>query len=128
LAPVAAILAADVAIGTSLLWLIRTQFADPALRDRIEVAATLLLATALATLPIVIPRLRALVRAAQGARMNERRFLTIAASSNDALFILSSVRDASGEIVDFRFARGDRRRIAVRALSGQCRGRFLRAI
>jgi diguanylate cyclase (GGDEF)-like protein len=34
----------------------------------------------------------------------ERRFLAVSEMSNDALFILDSVRDAGGDIIDFRFA------------------------
>jgi diguanylate cyclase (GGDEF)-like protein/PAS domain S-box-containing protein len=59
--------------------------------------------TTAALLPLVMPRIRQLLAQAEVARQNERRFLAASDSSNDAFYILESVRDAEGEIVDFRF-------------------------
>jgi diguanylate cyclase (GGDEF)-like protein len=61
------------------------------------------LATAV-TLPFLLPRLGRLLEESESARRNELRFLAASESSNDAFFILESVRDESGQIADFRFA------------------------
>jgi diguanylate cyclase (GGDEF)-like protein/PAS domain S-box-containing protein len=66
------------------------------------VTATASITTA-ALLPLAMPRIRQLLAQAEVARQNERRFLAASDSSNDAFYILESVRDAQGEIVDFRF-------------------------
>jgi diguanylate cyclase (GGDEF)-like protein len=66
------------------------------------VTAVVSLLTAVALLPL-LPRARGLIGAALSSRMNEKRFLAASDSSHDAFFILESVRDAAGEITDFRF-------------------------
>jgi diguanylate cyclase (GGDEF)-like protein/PAS domain S-box-containing protein len=66
----------------------------------IAAAATVLTA---ATLPFVVARLRRMLMAADRSKENEQRFLTAAESSMDAFYILESVRDDAGAIVDFRF-------------------------
>lgn len=54
-------------------------------------------------LPFWVPRIGSLLREANCSNRNERRFLAACESSNDAIYILESVRAAGGEIVDFRF-------------------------
>jgi diguanylate cyclase (GGDEF)-like protein/PAS domain S-box-containing protein len=49
------------------------------------------------------PAIRGLIDAASTARRNELRFFSIADSSPESFTILSSVRNPSGELVDFRF-------------------------
>ena len=56
-----------------------------------------------ATLPFFIPQIKALLARAAVSAENERRFLAVAESSLDSIFLLQSVRAPSGEIVDFRF-------------------------
>jgi diguanylate cyclase (GGDEF)-like protein len=67
------------------------------------------LATALCTLAIGFMlwssrlKWRRLVKIADSSYRNEQRFLVASESSYDSFFILESVRDAEGTIVDFRF-------------------------
>jgi diguanylate cyclase (GGDEF)-like protein len=68
------------------------------------------LATAFCTLAIGFMlwssslKLRRLLKMSRLADRNEQRFLAASDSSYDSFFILESVRDAEGTIVDFRFA------------------------
>lgn len=64
--------------------------------------AVVSLITAVA-LPFCIPAITALLARATASVENERRFLAATNSSPDSFFILESVRDGGGEIVDFRF-------------------------
>lgn len=59
------------------------------------------LVTAIA-LPIYLPQIKKVVRNAQASAANERRFLAVAHSSLDSIYILRSIRDASGALEDFR--------------------------
>jgi diguanylate cyclase (GGDEF)-like protein/PAS domain S-box-containing protein len=65
------------------------------------VTAAVSLVTA-ATLPFVVPQLKAVLARAEASAENARRFLAATNSSMDAFYILESVRDGSGKIVDFR--------------------------
>jgi len=56
------------------------------------------------TLPSVIGFVRHLLDQTETSCRNERRFQVASDSSNDAFFILDSVRDEAGAIFDFRFA------------------------
>jgi diguanylate cyclase (GGDEF)-like protein len=49
-------------------------------------------------------KVRRLIELARASYRNEQRFLAASDSSFDSFYILESVRDAAGEIVDFRFA------------------------
>ena len=66
------------------------------------VTACASLLTAIA-LPFYLPRVRQILRSAKTSAENERRFLAAANSSLDSIYIITSIRDASGEIEDFRF-------------------------
>lgn len=59
-------------------------------------------ATAL-LLPTLSPRLDALLQSSESSKRNERRFLAASNTSTDAFYILTSERDATGAINDFRF-------------------------
>jgi len=54
-------------------------------------------------LPIYIPRIRGILKSAKESTENERRFLAAANSSLDSIYIVTSVRSASGSIEDFRY-------------------------
>jgi len=54
-------------------------------------------------LPLSIPRIRGILTSARLSAESERRFLAAANSSLGSIFILSSIRDAAGEIEDFKF-------------------------
>lgn len=54
-------------------------------------------------LPIYLPRIREVFKSAKDSALNERRFLAAANSSLDSIYIVTSIRDPSGEIEDFRF-------------------------
>ena len=66
------------------------------------ISALALLVVAIA-FPSIVPRIEALIQSAQASRSNELRFLAASESSNDGFYILESVRDEAGELVDFRF-------------------------
>jgi len=55
-------------------------------------------------LPLSIPRIRGILTSARLSVESERRFLAAANSSLDSIYILSSIRDSSGAIEDFRFS------------------------
>jgi PAS domain S-box-containing protein len=63
--------------------------------------ASLLTAVAL---PFYLPGVKSMLRNAKIAADNEHRFLAATNSSLDSFYILESIRDASGKIVDFRHA------------------------
>jgi diguanylate cyclase (GGDEF)-like protein/PAS domain S-box-containing protein len=73
------------------------------------VAGDIKLVTAIASvitaiaLPSLLPRIGHLLEEAKSSRRNEHRFRSSIDFGNDAFFIFESVRDAAGEIVDFRF-------------------------
>jgi diguanylate cyclase (GGDEF)-like protein/PAS domain S-box-containing protein len=73
-------------------------------------AADIKLITALASLtvavvlPFLIPQVAGLVASGERSRKNEQRFLNATEGGYDSFFILESVRDVAGEIVDFRYA------------------------
>lgn len=67
------------------------------------ITAVASLTTAVA-LPFLVPKAGSLLQEASCSIANERRFLAASESSNDAFYILESVRNAQGEIFDFRFA------------------------
>jgi diguanylate cyclase (GGDEF)-like protein/PAS domain S-box-containing protein len=54
-------------------------------------------------LPLYMPRIGEILRSAKTSAENERRFLAAANSSLDSIYIVTSIRDASGSIEDFRF-------------------------
>ena len=56
------------------------------------------------TLPLLVPRLGALLAAARTSRLNEQRFDAASRNSSESFYILESVRNASGAIEDFRIA------------------------
>jgi diguanylate cyclase (GGDEF)-like protein/PAS domain S-box-containing protein len=56
------------------------------------------------TLPFLVPRIGALLASARSSRLNEQRFVAASHNSSESFFILESVRNADGEIEDFRFA------------------------
>jgi diguanylate cyclase (GGDEF)-like protein/PAS domain S-box-containing protein len=66
------------------------------------ITAVASLAVAIA-LPTLVPKVAAFAEASGLARENENRFLNATAGGNNAFFTLESVRDAAGEIVDFRY-------------------------
>jgi hypothetical protein len=59
--------------------------------------------TTAVALPCLFPGIRKLLDAAASSKINASRFLAISESSNDGFYLLESVRDAVGEIIDFRF-------------------------
>ncbi len=73
-------------------------------------AGDIKLITALASLtvaialPFLLPQVARLIASGKRSRQNEQRFLNATESGYDAFFILESVRDGAGEIVDFRYA------------------------
>jgi PAS domain S-box-containing protein len=79
-------------------------------RPFLWIAGTLKLVTAVAsiitvaTLPPILMKLHRLIESADRSLINAERFRAAAESSLDAFYILESVRDAQGQIVDFRFA------------------------
>jgi diguanylate cyclase (GGDEF)-like protein/PAS domain S-box-containing protein len=56
-----------------------------------------------AMLPFCIPQVKAVLAQAAESAENGRRFLAAVESSLDSLYLLRSVRNDAGEIVDFRF-------------------------
>jgi diguanylate cyclase (GGDEF)-like protein/PAS domain S-box-containing protein len=60
------------------------------------------LLTAIA-LPIYMPQVLKVLKRAKASHENERRFLAAANSSLDSIYIVTSIRGASGSIEDFRF-------------------------
>lgn len=54
-------------------------------------------------LPLYLPRIQRVFANAQASAVNEQRFLAAAHSSLDSIYILKSIRGASGAIEDFRF-------------------------
>ncbi len=54
-------------------------------------------------LPLLAPKIGDLVASTERSRRNEQRFLNASESGYDSFFIFESVRDAAGEIVDFRY-------------------------
>ena len=54
--------------------------------------------------PYLVPRIGHLLDAAKSSEQNERRFQAAIEGCNDAFYILKSVRDTAGEIIDFSFA------------------------
>lgn len=54
-------------------------------------------------LPFMVPQLKPTLAKAALSAENERRFVAAINSSLDSFFILESVRDLSGKIIDFRF-------------------------
>jgi diguanylate cyclase (GGDEF)-like protein/PAS domain S-box-containing protein len=56
------------------------------------------------TLPFLVPRIGELLASARTSRLNEQRFVAASHNSSESFFILESVRNAEGEIDDFRFA------------------------
>jgi diguanylate cyclase (GGDEF)-like protein/PAS domain S-box-containing protein len=73
-------------------------------------AADIKLITALASLtvavvlPFLLPQVAGLIASGERSRRNEQRFLNATEGGYDSFFILESVRDVAGEIVDFRYA------------------------
>jgi PAS domain S-box-containing protein len=72
------------------------------LGDAKLVTAIASLAAAVA-LPYLFPALHQLLEQSKSSQLNARRFLALSESSNDGFYLLESVRDEAGEIVDFRF-------------------------
>jgi diguanylate cyclase (GGDEF)-like protein/PAS domain S-box-containing protein len=70
----------------------------------IKLITALASATVAVVLPFLIPQVTGLVASGKRSRLNEQRFLNATEGGYDAFFILESVRDAAGEIVDFRYA------------------------
>jgi PAS domain-containing protein len=66
------------------------------------VTALASLITAIA-LPSLVPKIGPLLQEAMTSRRNESRFRTAIDNGSDAFYIFESVRDADGEIIDFRF-------------------------
>jgi PAS domain S-box-containing protein len=60
--------------------------------------------TTAVALPSLFPKLRSVLNAAASSELNASRFLAISESSNDGFYLLESVREAAGDIVDFRFS------------------------
>ncbi len=69
----------------------------------VKLVTALASATTAIALPFCVPRIIELLREAQRSKSNEQRFLAASNNSNEAFYILESVR-RDGEIVDFRFA------------------------
>ncbi len=59
--------------------------------------------TTAVTLPFLLPEVRKLLNSAKSSRLNASRFLAMIDGGNDAFYLLESVRNAAGDIVDFRF-------------------------
>ncbi|SNS78013.1 PAS domain S-box-containing protein/diguanylate cyclase (GGDEF) domain-containing protein [Granulicella rosea] len=78
-------------------------------RPFLWVAGALKLVTAVAsiitvaTLPPILMKLHRVLESSDRSRLNAERFRAAAESSLDAFYILDSVRDDAGQIVDFRF-------------------------
>lgn len=60
------------------------------------------LTTAL-SLPFLFPDVKRLLSSAKASRQNASRFLAMVNGGNDAFYLLESVRNAAGDILDFRF-------------------------
>jgi diguanylate cyclase (GGDEF)-like protein/PAS domain S-box-containing protein len=54
-------------------------------------------------LPILVPKIRLILKQAASSRLNELRFVGAAENSMDCLYLVDAVRDANGEIEDFVF-------------------------
>ncbi len=68
----------------------------------VKLITALASATTAVVLPFCVPKIIELLREAQRSKTNEQRFLAASNNSNEAFYILESVR-LGGEIVDFRF-------------------------
>jgi diguanylate cyclase (GGDEF)-like protein len=66
------------------------------------ITAVASLTTAVA-LPLLVPDIRRVLQQANIARWNERRYLASSNRSTDVFYVLASVRNGAGELVDFRF-------------------------
>ncbi len=73
------------------------------LAGNIELMTALASLVSAALLPFLLPHVKRTLNRAAEAAENQRRFLIVAESSLDSLFLFESVRDSSNEIVDFRF-------------------------
>jgi PAS domain-containing protein len=58
----------------------------------------------IASLATIVPRVTRILQQARGAIASEKRFRAASESSPDAFSILESVRNAAGDITDFRFS------------------------
>jgi PAS domain S-box-containing protein len=74
------------------------------LASHVEMVTAVTSIASASALPFFFPKLSRLLDAAFSTRLNERRFLAASEGNNHSFAILESVRDASGEVVDFRFA------------------------
>jgi len=54
-------------------------------------------------LPFLVPKIRGILKESASSRRNELRFLGVAETSLDCLYLADAVRDANGEIEDFAF-------------------------
>jgi PAS domain S-box-containing protein len=83
------------------------------------------LATAV-ILPFLFPDVRKLLNSARSSRVNASRFLAMIDGGNDAFYLLESVRNAAGDIVDFRFiflnAKGEQ---LISGTNGSVQGQLL---
>ncbi len=75
----------------------------PLLVRFLAVAGSIAAAIFIAGLPFFVRRFTLIVRDAARSRDNELRLIAAAESSTDAVCMYDSVRDASGEICDFKF-------------------------
>jgi PAS domain S-box-containing protein len=67
------------------------------------IAAMMSLGTAV-VLPLLVSGVEKYLADLTNSLRNDRQFLTLANTSNDSFYVFESVRDESGDIVDFRFA------------------------
>jgi diguanylate cyclase (GGDEF)-like protein/PAS domain S-box-containing protein len=79
------------------------QTAYPAVDNLLNATGAIGALSFIAGLPFLIRRVAAILKEADLARKNEMRLLAAAESSTDAVFMYDSVRDANGEIQDFKF-------------------------
>jgi PAS domain S-box-containing protein len=73
------------------------------LSDDVRIIAAVASLTTAVTLPFLFPDVKRLLELAKSSWLNASRFLAMVDGGNDAFYLLESVRDTAGDIVDFRF-------------------------
>jgi diguanylate cyclase (GGDEF)-like protein/PAS domain S-box-containing protein len=84
-------------------WTARTASAHQRIDSLLALTGSIAATIFVGGLPALIRRIAAIVREAARSRENESRLLAAAESSPDSILMYDSVRNASGEIYDFKF-------------------------
>jgi PAS domain S-box-containing protein len=73
------------------------------LSDVVRIIAAIASLTTAVALPFLFPGVRSLLDLAKSSELNASRFLAMVDGGNDAFYVLESVRNTAGDILDFRF-------------------------